>query len=363
MSPLPSSTSPHRATPITTFLIRTVTFGLWHPLVKKFCSSLRTSSWHWDMITYTCVSYTLWIRKDSVQPILQSHWYLCFGPWLSVVLKAGGFCWLHAWSLDLQSLYHLAFMLGQIVRVHWVVLLTGIYIAVVDPGFPFGGSRPHGVGGRRLPRQLSFENFVYWNERIWILRGDVRRACPLDPPMHCEINAHFILTQNHHLNCFVISCTARITLSMPPFISHIKSLFSADGNRYSANPPNPVLSDSNNMTIRFTTNWSGSRSGVLMSYIIGLFFSLSLFEILMQAAVPIGKTPSVWNNCPSFWPRKEGFLYWKFSGRNEAILHHFILLMYNKTSLSDKCRAHEYYQIRQLRLYHGKHTQMNLFNY
>ena len=47
---------------------------------------------------------------------------------------------------------------------------------VADPGFP--------VGGRGLPRQLHFENFVCQNERIWTLRGGRASGTPpLDPPM------------------------------------------------------------------------------------------------------------------------------------------------------------------------------------
>ena len=42
---------------------------------------------------------------------------------------------------------------------------------VVNPGFPVGGGGMDLVGGRGLPRQLHFENFVHQNERIWTLRG------------------------------------------------------------------------------------------------------------------------------------------------------------------------------------------------
>ena len=39
------------------------------------------------------------------------------------------------------------------------------------------------VGGRGLPRQLCFENFVCQNERIWIPREACAKHAPLDPPM------------------------------------------------------------------------------------------------------------------------------------------------------------------------------------
>ena len=49
-------------------------------------------------------------------------------------------------------------------------------ITVADPGFPIGG---RGLRkGRRLPRQLRFENFVCENERIWTLGG----ACAGNAP-------------------------------------------------------------------------------------------------------------------------------------------------------------------------------------
>ena len=44
-----------------------------------------------------------------------------------------------------------------------------------DPGYP--------VGGRGLPKQLHFENFVCQNERIWTLGGCAPATPPLDPPM------------------------------------------------------------------------------------------------------------------------------------------------------------------------------------
>ena len=53
--------------------------------------------------------------------------------------------------------------------------------SVADLGFPVGGVDL--VGGRGLPRWLCFENFVYWNERIWTLRGACAGHAPLDPPM------------------------------------------------------------------------------------------------------------------------------------------------------------------------------------
>ena len=49
--------------------------------------------------------------------------------------------------------------------------------SVADPGFPAGG------GGRGLPRQLHFENFVCRNERIWTLRGACAGHASLDPSM------------------------------------------------------------------------------------------------------------------------------------------------------------------------------------
>ena len=49
------------------------------------------------------------------------------------------------------------------------------WLPVADPGFP--------VRGRGLPRRLRFKNFVCRNERMWSLRGSVRRARPLDLPM------------------------------------------------------------------------------------------------------------------------------------------------------------------------------------
>ena len=49
------------------------------------------------------------------------------------------------------------------------------------------------VGGRGLPRQLRFENFVCQNERIWTLGGGGGCApvsVNVDPPMHHIPHAH-----------------------------------------------------------------------------------------------------------------------------------------------------------------------------
>ena len=60
---------------------------------------------------------------------------------------------------------------------------VNMYKSLADPGFPVGGRGPR--GGRGLPRQLRFENFVCRNKRIWALiqygplGGRVRRARPL----------------------------------------------------------------------------------------------------------------------------------------------------------------------------------------
>ena len=67
-------------------------------------------------------------------------------------------------------------------------------------------------GGRRLLRQLRFENFVCQNERIWTLRGEGRRACPLDPPMiyaivqHCTLNTMLLTLLTYYCTC---SCLIR----------------------------------------------------------------------------------------------------------------------------------------------------------
>ena len=53
--------------------------------------------------------------------------------------------------------------------------LPNLAKTVADPGFPVEGGVDL-VGGRGLPRQLRFENFVCQNERIWTLRGDPRSA-------------------------------------------------------------------------------------------------------------------------------------------------------------------------------------------
>ena len=57
---------------------------------------------------------------------------------------------------------------------------------------------------------------------------------------------------------------------------YVYTFFKANGYQYSVNPLNPVHSDSNPMTIRLTSNYSVSRPGILMSYIIGQFFYLSV---------------------------------------------------------------------------------------
>ena len=54
--------------------------------------------------------------------------------------------------------------------------------AVVDPGFPEGGSRP--VGGRRPLMQALFSENVCENERIGSRGRGVARARPQDPPMN-----------------------------------------------------------------------------------------------------------------------------------------------------------------------------------
>ena len=46
-----------------------------------------------------------------------------------------------------------------------------------------GGCRISRRGGRGLPRQLRFANFVCQNERIWTLGGRAPGTPPLDPPM------------------------------------------------------------------------------------------------------------------------------------------------------------------------------------
>ena len=59
----------------------------------------------------------------------------------------------------------------------------GSATAVTDPGFPVGW-------GRGLSRQLHFENFVCWNERIWTL-GGMPWACP--PRSANDINGKAII--------------------------------------------------------------------------------------------------------------------------------------------------------------------------
>ena len=53
---------------------------------------------------------------------------------------------------------------------------------MADPGLPVRGRGPR--RGRGLPRRLHFKDFICQNERIWTLRGGVRRATVnVDPPL------------------------------------------------------------------------------------------------------------------------------------------------------------------------------------
>ena len=63
---------------------------------------------------------------------------------------------------------------------------------VADPGFPVGRRRPR--RGRRLPRQLCFENFACRNESIWSLRG--RGRAPGTPHRSPNVDGNFNLQEN-----------------------------------------------------------------------------------------------------------------------------------------------------------------------
>ena len=111
------------------------------------------------------------------------------------IFRWSTFCYLHLLNINesqRKSSTKPSLLIHFSVRykwIHFLVLLPWLpidhcmYIAVADPGFPVRGHQSR-RGRRWLPRRLRFKIFVCQNERIWTIRGGVRRARPLDPSMH-----------------------------------------------------------------------------------------------------------------------------------------------------------------------------------